>query len=45
MFRLGVSNEKGCAPLHSAKFDPDENAIIVGIKVITECIVRLNNNY
>ena len=43
MFRLGVSNEKGCAPLHSSNFDPDERAINVGIKVITECIVRLNN--
>ena len=43
MFRLGVSNEKGCAPLHSSKFDPDERAIAVGIKVITESIVKLNN--
>ena len=42
MFRLGVSNEKGCAPLHSSKFDPDERAISVGIKVITESIVKLN---
>jgi len=43
MFRLGVSSEKGCAPLHSSKFDPDERAIAVGIKVITESIVKLNN--
>ena len=43
MFRLGVSSSKGCAPLHSSKFDPDERAIGVGIKVITETIVRLNN--
>ena len=42
MFRLGVSSEKGCAPLHSSKFDPDEKAINIGIKVITECIVKLN---
>ncbi len=42
MFRLGVSSEKGCAPLHSSKFDPDERAISIGIKVITESIVRLN---
>ena len=27
MFRLGVSSEKGCAPLHSSEFDPDESAI------------------
>ena len=42
MFRLGVSSEKGCAPLHSSKFDPDEKAINVGIKIITECIVKVN---
>ena len=45
MFRLGVSGEKGCAPLHSSKFDPDERAISVGVKVITESIVRLNNKW
>ena len=44
MFRLGVSNEKGCAPLHSSTFDPDERAIAVGIKVITDAIVKLNNS-
>ena len=43
MFRLGVSSTNGCAPLHSSKFDPDERAIAVGIKVITESIVKLNN--
>ena len=43
MFRLGVSTSNGCAPLHSSKFDPDERAIAVGIKVITESIVQLNN--
>ena len=42
MFRLGVSSSNGCAPLHSSKFDPDERAIAIGIKVITESIVRLN---
>ena len=45
MFRLGVSGKKGCAPLHSSKFDPDERAIVVGIKVLTESIVRLNSLY
>ena len=44
MFRLGVSNSNGCAPLHSSKFDPDEKAIAVGIKVITESIVKLNKS-
>ena len=43
MFRLGVSGSKGCPPLHSSKFNPDERAIAVGIKVITESIVKLNN--
>ncbi len=43
MFRLGVSGSKGCTPLHSSKFNPDERAIAVGIKVITESIVKLNN--
>ena len=43
MFRLGVSRENVCAPLHSSKFDPDERAIAVGIKVITESIVKLNS--
>jgi amidohydrolase len=43
MFRLGVSGSKGCSPLHSSKFNPDERAIAIGIKVITESIVRLNN--
>ena len=44
MFRLGVSPNKGCAPLHSSKFNPDEGAIAVGIKVITETIVNLNKS-
>ena len=43
MFRLCVSSSNGCAPLHSSKFDPDERAIADGIKVITESIVKLNN--
>ena len=43
MFRLGVSGKSGCAPLHSSEFDPDERAISLGIKLITESIVKLNN--
>jgi amidohydrolase len=43
MFRLGVSNSNESPPLHSSKFDPDERAIAVGIKVITESIVKLND--
>ena len=44
MFRLGVSGSNECAPLHSSTFDPDERAIAVGIKVITESILKLNND-
>ena len=43
MFRLGVSGTNGCSPLHSSKFDPDERAIAVGVKVITESIIKLNH--
>ncbi len=43
MFRLGVSTSDRSAPLHSSKFDPDERAIGIGIKVLTESIVKLNN--
>jgi len=44
MFRLGVSSSTGCAPLHSSKFNPDERAISVGIKVIIKSILKLNKN-
>ena len=44
MFRLGVSGENGCSPLHSATFDPDEGAIGVAVKLITESIIRLNKS-
>ncbi len=44
MFRLGVASSNGCSPLHSSTFNPDERAIAVGIKVITESIVKLNKD-
>ena len=44
MFRLGVASSTGCAPLHSSKFNPDERAISVGIKVIIKSILKLNKN-
>ena len=31
MFRLGVSGNFGCSPLHSAEFNPDEKSIRTGI--------------
>ena len=43
MFRLGVSGEFGCSPLHSAEFNPDEQAIRTGIELLTDIIVELNN--
>ena len=43
MFRLGVSGKNGCSPLHSSAFDPDEKAISVGIKVLTQAIIKSNN--
>ena len=43
MFRLGVRGKDGCSPLHSSKFDPDEKAIKIAIKLITETIISLNH--
>jgi len=43
MFRLGVSGSSGCSPLHSAEFNPDEKAIKIGIELLADIIVELNN--
>ena len=43
MFRLGVSGNLGCSPLHSAEFNPDEKAIKTGIELLADIIVELNN--
>ena len=43
MFRLGVSGNDGCAPLHSSEFNADEKAIRIGIELITDIIIRFNN--
>ena len=42
MFRLGVANNNGCAPLHSAEFNPNEESIEVAIKLITKTIIKLS---
>ncbi len=42
MFRLGVSKTDNFSPLHSSEFNPDEDAIKVAAKLITETIIRLN---
>ena len=42
MFRLGVAGKKGCAPLHSSQFNPDERSIKVAVILLTQAIVNLN---
>jgi len=41
MFRLGVTKNDKFSPLHSAEFNPDEVAIRIAIKLITDTIIRL----
>ncbi len=43
MFRLGVANKRGCAPLHTAEFNPDEGAIKLAVKLITQTIIKLGS--
>jgi amidohydrolase len=40
MFRLGVAGSKGCTPLHSNTFAPDEGCLPVGVKVLTLSLLR-----
>ena len=40
MFRLGVAGPKGCTPLHSNAFSPDEGCLEVGVKVLTLSLLR-----
>ncbi|MFO7630513.1 MAG: amidohydrolase [Prochlorococcaceae cyanobacterium] len=40
MFRLGVAGPQGCTPLHSSSFAPDEDALAVGIRVLTLSLLR-----
>ncbi len=40
MFRLGVAGRKGCAPLHNGFFNPDEESMVIGIKVLTETLLQ-----
>ena len=42
MFRLGVTKAGDFSPLHSSEFNPDEDAIRIAVKLITETIIRLN---
>ncbi|WP_320676018.1 amidohydrolase [Prochlorococcus sp. MIT 1300] len=43
MFRLGVADTDGCAPLHSGKFCPSEDCLAVGIKVFTATLLEWIN--
>jgi amidohydrolase len=40
MFRLGVAGPKGCTPLHSNTFAPDEGALAVGVRVLSLSLLR-----
>jgi hypothetical protein len=40
MFRLGVAGPKGCTPLHSNTFDPHEDCLEVGVRVLTLSLLR-----
>ena len=39
MLRLGVAGEEGCAPLHHCRFQPDERALEVGVKVLAATLL------
>ena len=39
MLRLGVAGAEGCAPLHHCRFQPDERALAVGIKVLAATLL------
>tara|TARA_Y100001970_G_scaffold294301_1_gene450124 strand:+ start:25875 stop:27053 length:1179 start_codon:yes stop_codon:yes gene_type:complete len=39
MFRLGVAASKGCSPLHSSQFNPDEDCLKIGIEVLVESLL------
>ena len=39
MLRLGVAGAEGCAPLHHCRFNPDERALGVGVKVLTASLL------
>lgn len=39
MLRLGVAGEEGCAPLHHCRFQPDERALEVGVKVLAATVL------
>ena len=40
MFRLGVAGPMGCTPLHSNTFAPHEDALAVGVRVLTLSLLR-----
>jgi amidohydrolase len=40
MFRLGVAGPGGCTPLHSNTFNPHEDCLEVGVRVLTLSLLR-----
>jgi amidohydrolase len=40
MFRLGVAGPRGCTPLHSNTFSPDEGCLAVGVRVLSLSLLR-----
>jgi amidohydrolase len=40
MFRLGVAGPRGCTPLHSNTFTPDEACLPIGVRVLTLSLLR-----
>ena len=44
MFRLGVSGENGCAPLHSGFFSPDESSLEIGVHILAKTLMEWVNN-
>ncbi len=44
MFRLGVAEKKGCAPLHNGLFSLDEKSLEIGIKILCKTMIILIQN-
>jgi amidohydrolase len=44
MFRLGVAGPRGCSPLHSNTFEPDEGCLAVGIGVLSLALLHWNDS-
>ncbi len=45
MFRLGVSGNEGCAPLHSGHFSLDERSLELGIKILSQTLIMFSKSH